>query len=65
MTSKKIQFTISLPEQAIDLIEKLEPHGIYGDSRAEIARNLILDALKKMVADGTIDAKISGPSANS
>lgn len=41
------QFSISLPVEAIDMIEEgLIPFGLYGKRRATICRTLILDMLK-------------------
>ncbi len=41
------QFSISLPVEAIEMIEKgLKPFGLYGKKRATICRALILDMLK-------------------
>lgn len=41
------QFSISLPLEAIEMIEKgLIPFGLYGKKRATICRALILDSLK-------------------
>jgi Arc/MetJ-type ribon-helix-helix transcriptional regulator len=45
---KTESFTITLPVQAIEMLEALIPLGLYGTSRAEIARQLILDQLKEM-----------------
>jgi len=43
------QFSISLPLEAIEIIEKrLVPYGLYGKKRATICRNLILDKLKEI-----------------
>lgn len=44
-------FSITLPTQAIDMIEGLIAEGLYGTTRAEIARQLILDQLKVMKAE--------------
>lgn len=42
------QFSISLPTDAIDMIENgLKHFGLYGKKRATICRALILDALKR------------------
>lgn len=42
------QFTITLPVEAIEMIEKgLIPFGLYGKKRATICRALILDMLKQ------------------
>lgn len=42
------QFSISLPTEAIDMIENgLKYFGLYGKKRATICRALILDALKR------------------
>ena len=41
------QFSISLPLEAIEMIEAgLKPFGLYGKRRATICRALILDMLK-------------------
>jgi hypothetical protein len=43
------QFSISLPLEAIELIEKrLAPYGLYGKKRATICRNLILERLRQI-----------------
>lgn len=49
-------FTVTLPKQAIDVIDNLATMGIFGDKRAVVARTLILDAIKRLVADGIISA---------
>jgi hypothetical protein len=42
------QISISLPSEAIEMIEKgLIPFGLYGKKRATICQNLILDMLKR------------------
>jgi len=47
-TGESPQFSISLPTEAIEMIEKgLIPFGLYGKKRATVCRNLILDALKQ------------------
>jgi hypothetical protein len=44
------QFSISLPNEAIEIIEKrLKPYGMYGKKRATICRNLILERLRQLV----------------
>lgn len=41
------QFSITLPDEAIEMIEKgLIPFGLYGKKRGVVAANLILDMLK-------------------
>ncbi|MBL8564972.1 MAG: hypothetical protein JNM89_04575 [Hyphomicrobiaceae bacterium] len=47
----KPQQSIALPEQAWLLIDELIGKGIYGSSRGEVARNLILDQLKLLARD--------------
>jgi hypothetical protein len=42
------QFSITLPDEAIEMIEKgLIPFGLYGKTRGAIAAGLILDMLKQ------------------
>lgn len=48
-------FSITLPIEAIEMLEKLIPVGLYGKKRATIASQLILDQLKHMRARGEID----------
>jgi hypothetical protein len=43
------QFSISLPSEAIEYIEKiLVPYGHYGKRRATICRNLILERIRQL-----------------
>jgi hypothetical protein len=43
------EFTISLPSEAIDYIEKtLIPYAHYGKKRATICRNLILERIRQL-----------------
>ena len=49
------QFSITLPLEAIEMIEKgLSPFGLYGKKRATICRALILDMLKQPAVQGHI-----------
>jgi hypothetical protein len=45
------QFSITLPNEAIEMIDDLRGTKLWGANRGEIARNLILDALKRLAAD--------------
>ena len=48
MADSSQQISISLPSEAIEMIEKgLIPFGLYGKKRATICKNLILDMLKR------------------
>jgi hypothetical protein len=48
MAGKTEQFSITLPTEAIEMIEKgLIPFGLYGKKRGTIAATLILDMLKQ------------------
>jgi hypothetical protein len=40
--SKTHPFTVTLPEQAVTMIDRLIGIGLHGSSRAEVARSLIL-----------------------
>jgi len=44
-------FTITLPDEVIETMMDLQPSKIYGTNRAEIARSLIQDMLKKLAAE--------------
>ncbi|WP_421936923.1 hypothetical protein [Phenylobacterium sp.] len=47
-------FTVTLPQQALDMIEDLKAVGLYGNNRAEIARALILARLEDLLGRGVI-----------
>lgn len=47
-------FSITLPDEVIETMMDLEPTKIYGTTRAEIARSLIQDMLKRLHADGLV-----------
>jgi hypothetical protein len=47
-------FTITLPDEAIETMMDLQPSKLYGATRAEIARSLILDMLKRLAAEGLV-----------
>jgi hypothetical protein len=48
MAGESKEFTITLPNEAIEMIEKgLIPFGLFGKMRGTICRNLILDMLKQ------------------
>lgn len=49
-----IGYSITLPKQAVEIIDNLSAIGIYGDKRAVITRNLVLDAIKRLIADGVV-----------
>lgn len=51
----KQQIPVSLPKQAIDMLEKLVPCGLYGDNRGQVAADLILSALKDLSKSGDLD----------
>lgn len=44
-------FNITLPDEIIETMMSLAPTKIYGANRAEIARALIYDCLKRMHAE--------------
>ncbi len=41
-------FTVTLPEQAVAMIDQLISVGLHGNSRAEVARSLILSRLEQL-----------------
>ncbi len=51
------QFSVTLPSQAIEMLEQLVVVGLYGNSRAEVARTLMLSRLEQIVGLGIIQAK--------
>jgi Arc/MetJ-type ribon-helix-helix transcriptional regulator len=48
------QFQVTLPNEALVMFEQLYSSGLYGKNRAEVARQLILDMLKKLARDNVI-----------
>ncbi|MEX2455414.1 MAG: hypothetical protein WD470_11960 [Rhodospirillaceae bacterium] len=50
------QFSITLPKDAIEMIENgLKPFGLYGKKRATICSTLILDMLKTPAVQENIE----------
>jgi Arc/MetJ-type ribon-helix-helix transcriptional regulator len=47
----KEMLPVRLPKQAVDMLDDLVPIGLYGSTRAEVARTLILDQLKRIRAE--------------
>jgi hypothetical protein len=47
-------FTITLPDEVIETMMDLQASKIYGTNRAEIARSLILDMLKRLAAQNLV-----------
>lgn len=47
-------FTITLPQQALEMIEELKGVGLYGNNRAEIARALVLARLEDLLSRGVL-----------
>jgi hypothetical protein len=47
-------FTVTLPEQAIVMIDRLIGVGLHGSSRAEVARFLILSRLEQLASTGLV-----------
>ncbi len=51
------QFSITLPIQSIEMLEDLVPRGIFGASRAQVARKLIHDRLEELASKGAVEWK--------
>lgn len=61
MAETKDQFAIRLPPQAMPMLDKLIAKGLWGTTRAEVARTLILDELKRLSAEGqTLNTRTKG-----
>jgi hypothetical protein len=55
-------FSITLPDEVIETMMDLKPSRMYGTNRAEIARQLILDMLKQLSAQGLVRKwTVAGP----
>lgn len=66
MAGKTEQFSITLPAEAIDMIEKgLIPFGIYAKKRGTVAAALILDMLKRPEVQDIIQRQMSAASTPS
>jgi Arc/MetJ-type ribon-helix-helix transcriptional regulator len=48
---------VRLPPQAVEMLDELTKLGLFGDARAEVARNLILDQLKRLAEGGLVSVK--------
>ncbi len=48
------QFSVTLPDEAIEMMKDLEKTKLYGTNRGEIARALILDMLKQLAAQKVV-----------
>lgn len=46
--------TVRLHPQAIAALDELIPSGFFGTKRAEVARSLILDQLKRLATEGKV-----------
>ena len=57
--SDTAQFSITLPAQAVAMMKELEASGLYGSSRAEVARGLILAQLTLLAGQGIVELKRS------
>lgn len=60
--SGNTSFTITLPDEVIETMLDLQPSKMYGSNRAEIARSLILDMLKRLASEGLVRFRGSPPS---
>ena len=47
-------FTVTLPDEIIESMMDLKPSKAWGQNRAEIARQLIIDMLKRLHAEGVV-----------
>jgi hypothetical protein len=55
--SETLQFSITLPAQAVALIQQLASVGLHGSSRGEIVRKLILDQLTYLAGQGIVKVR--------
>jgi Arc/MetJ-type ribon-helix-helix transcriptional regulator len=56
--ARKDQFSVTLPQQAIEMLEELVSLGLHGKTRAEVARKLILDRLEDMIGRGIVSKAV-------
>lgn len=50
-------FTVTLPVHVIAMLEELALTGLYGSSRGEVARTLILSRLEQLASQGIVEIK--------
>jgi len=55
--AETLQFSITLPAQAVDMIKQLAVVGLHGSSRGEIVRKLILDQLTYLAGQDIVKIK--------
>lgn len=48
------QISVTLPIVALEMVEELQAVGLYGTTRAEVARTLILARLEDVIAKGIL-----------
>lgn len=48
------QFSITLPNRVIEMMEQLVRLGLYGTNRGELARTLILSRIEQLAGQGLI-----------
>lgn len=48
------QFSITLPNRVIAMMEQLEKIGLYGGNRGEVARTLILSRIEELIGQGLV-----------
>jgi hypothetical protein len=56
-----VQFSITLPAQAVALMKRLEGTGYFGASRGEVARDLILAHLRHLGGPAIADVLMRKP----
>lgn len=61
MSSRKDQFSVTLPTQAIEMLEELVSIGLHGKTRGEVARKLILDRLEELIGKGIVSKTRAPP----
>jgi hypothetical protein len=54
--SRTVQFSITLPQQAVEMMRRLEGTGLFGSTRGEVARELILAHLRHLGGSVIADA---------
>jgi Arc/MetJ-type ribon-helix-helix transcriptional regulator len=57
--AETLQFSVTLPGQAVDLIKQLVALGLHGSSRAEVVRKLVLDQLTHLAGQGIVKIRKS------
>jgi sulfite reductase beta subunit-like hemoprotein len=62
--TKTIQFSVTLPKRAAEMLEELADVGLHGSTRGEVARTIITARLEEMIGKNLVDFRKSKAGEN-